>query len=697
VDFRSLYNNPAMTSGAGGTRTYDWGNGVSYTLTPVQIQTSWGSFTNYQQSWSQSAPTAVAAAPSAAAPAPSIAPVLDNNFSASTWGKPIPISAGTRRLPGDIIWLREDQLNTEGQYTANAAWSFGYRLIDDATATIAKIWANGIKIYDVGTGFTADGFSFAEYDGSQTTADATIVADKTAALTPAYKEQLYLRGVISTADFNGALPNISALWIDAAGGSLFRPWGGTWDAAEKSANIDLTNGDLTATLDADNTASMVRSTVSHSSGRWFFGVRRDASGATDFGGVMAWRWGFRTDVSTAGYDYHLGTFGAQTLCYDINGSILTSGLGAGSSFCSQICPLGDYIWVAVDLDDLLFWTSDDAVTFSGPTPLTGDPVTGTNPLLALQESYLGSPTEYFIAFSGYDSGDSATLITEDFPVADIGAAGALTLPDIITAVGQRCGYQASDFTFVGLDDVDVTGIVITQDTDFQSFIKNAGRFYGFDYVESGSTIKFKKSVVGSTYTVDRAFVASELMAINPAAAAEVTRAEEQTKPTVIEVLYQDETIDYQASQQRARRADVNSTIVEQFGVPFVLSAAEALTGAATALYREWNQRVSYRVKVPYTGLRIEPTDIITFPFGAVTVTAKVLGGTINSDLSQDFSAVALLTSEALVGSTNVDAAVAAGTTYAGAGASGDANTGNLPMEIPRAVQMLWPYMTITTP
>src|SRR3954463_462505 len=93
-------------------------------------------------------------APAAAAPAaaPSIEPVLDNNISVSVYGRVIPISAGKRRLPGDLIWLKHDQLNTEGQYTANAAYSFGYRLIP-VSASLVKVWANGVKIYDATTGF----------------------------------------------------------------------------------------------------------------------------------------------------------------------------------------------------------------------------------------------------------------------------------------------------------------------------------------------------------------------------------------------------------------------------------------------------------------------------------------------------------------------------------------------------------------
>src|SRR4051812_12820235 len=149
-----------------------------------------------------------AAAP---APAPTIEPVLDNNVSVSVYGRVIPISAGKRRLPGDLIWLKHDQLNTEGQYTAHAAYSFGYRLIPGAPALLVKLWANGVKIYDRTEAFTAEGLSFVFYDGSQTVIDPEIAADKGADITPAFKEQIYIRGIFPTKEFNGALPNLSAL------------------------------------------------------------------------------------------------------------------------------------------------------------------------------------------------------------------------------------------------------------------------------------------------------------------------------------------------------------------------------------------------------------------------------------------------------------------------------------------------------
>jgi hypothetical protein len=86
------------------------------------------------------------------------------------------------------------------------------------------VWANGVKIYDAKPGFTAEGFTFVFYDGSQTEIDPEIAADKGADITPAYKQQLYIRGIFPTKEFNGSLPNISALVSDEPAASSFLPW-----------------------------------------------------------------------------------------------------------------------------------------------------------------------------------------------------------------------------------------------------------------------------------------------------------------------------------------------------------------------------------------------------------------------------------------------------------------------------------------
>lgn len=657
---------------------------VNFRYNAITGQTEWTSYTQRLQTgyagiqagqhWM---PIVAAPAPvPAAASTPSIEPALDNNVSVSVYGQAIPISAGLRRVPGDLLWLEKDQLNTVGAYTAHAAYGFGYRLKEDATAQLVKLWANGTVLYDTSTGFTAEGFALeAEYDGSQTAVDAAVAADRGAAITSAWKQQLYVRCLIPTKEFGNTLPNFSALWSDDAGGSLFRPWGGTWDPLEKSSSVTLTDNNLTATASAQGG---VRSTVSHSSGRWYFEVRRNASGGTNFGGVTAWRWGFRTDVSTPGYAYHLGSTGAATLCYDINGGILTNGLGAGSAVCAQTCPLGGWVGCAVDLDALLFWMTD-GVTFHGPNPLIGDPVAGTNGLISLQSGFLGSPTDFFVAWSGNDAGDSITLNPTNPVFSAPGESGPLTLVEVILAVARRCGLIEDNFTFVGLDDILVTGIVITSTTDFRAFLQNAGRTYGFDYTESGGRILVKKAVLASAYTIDFTIADYELVPLSDEAVVQTTRADTTDYPTVFEFKYQDETIDFQPSMQRARREEARVMRISSFAVPFVMNATEGLTGSTTALYREWQQRTTHSLKTAFRYLNLEPTDLIRFTVDDVTYTAKVTNTVKNSDLTVSITGVNLLTAEADL--RTIDG-VYQGGEYAGGGSSGDPNINNLPMGIP---------------
>ena len=177
-------------------------------------------------------------------------------------------------------------------------------------------------------------------------------------------------------------------------------------------------------------------------------------------------------------------------------------------------------------------------------------------------------------------------------------------------MARRCGLTDADFTFVGLDDILVTGIVITTTTDFRSFLQNAGRTYGFDYTESGGRILVKKAVVASAYTLDFTIGDYEFVPLSDEAAVQTTRANTVDYPTVFEFSYQDETIDFQPSMQRARREEARVMRTDSFAVPFVMNATEALTGATTALYREWQQRTQHSLKTAFRYLNLEPTDLI---------------------------------------------------------------------------------------
>jgi hypothetical protein len=131
--------------------------------------------------------------------------------------------------------------------------------------------------------------------------------------------------------------------------------------------------------------------------------------------------------------------------------------------------------------------------------------------------------------------------------------------------------------------------------------------------------------------------------------------------------------------QRARIPRVKSPMTDKFGVPFVMSAQEAITGAATALYREHFARVSHAFQLPFQYQRIEPTDLIEFTSSGKAYTVKVSNVVRNSDLSVRVTAVNLLTAEAepitdtFTGENYED--------YRGGGYSGDPNIDNVPLAV----------------
>jgi hypothetical protein len=677
--------------------------GLNYTSEQFSPPGMWWSSTIWRATPAPpSAPAAALPAPAAAPPVPTIEPVLDNNVSVSVYGRVIPISAGKRRLPGDLIWLKKDQLNTDGQYTASAAYSFGYRLIAGASATLVKLWANGVKIYDATTGFTAEGLSFVVYDGSQTAVDPEIAADKGAAITPAYKHQLYIRGIFPTKEFNGMLPNISALFEDDPSGyRTFIPWSNV--GSDETLNpddcelpdIELSNGNLTAErVEPDPDPSphhwaSVRSTKGRPANQadghgWFvFEARNDhvsvypegpAIFPMDYQGP-----GLTTELSggTAG-----GTAGdANSLMAKVLGGFRVNGTETGVLFGTQMLE-GDWAMIAVRLDLMKLWTNHADAASDWVNGIVGDPVEGIG---GLDVSFMGGHTIYPVWWSAF-LGQKGTFNFTG-PFVNVGPSGtsgggitsASTLPEIIVAVGARCGFDITDFSFTGLEHLKVTGVVITTDTDFLSFLKNAGRVYGYDYTESGGQILVRKAVIGTTYAVDIDDIPESSLIPTSQDAAVTTTRDNSHRPEIIEIQYQDETIDYQPSTQRARIPRIQAPVTDKFGIPFVMSAQEALTGASTALYREQSERVTHSFQLPFQFQPIEPTDIIQFTSSGKAYTAKVTGVTRNSDLSIKVTAANLLTAEAepieddFAGENYED--------YHGGGSSGDPNIDNVPLAV----------------
>lgn len=136
----------------------------------------------------------------------------------------------------------------------------------------------------------------------------------------------------------------------------------TFDPANKSSTITLTNGDLTATQSAavGAGARSAKSTNSRNSGKYYFEWRPDAIALdTSFA------------VGLADAVYPLNTFVGSTtvsVAYYASGHGTTN--DGGSTDMSKPVAVGEWARIAVDFDTGKFWVGDS-------TGWAGDPGAGT--------------------------------------------------------------------------------------------------------------------------------------------------------------------------------------------------------------------------------------------------------------------------------------------------------------------------------
>lgn len=154
----------------------------------------------------------------------------------------------------------------------------------------------------------------------------------------------------------------------------------TWNPADKSANMTLSNGNLTATLAAASTLA-VRGSGGRSSGQYHFEVTVNTNGGS--GGVP--------NIGVADSTFVLGsTPGVNTHCIQAqdNGQVFFN--NAGSS-CDTYTT-GAVLAIEVDLGTSQFWIQKSGGTGrKGPFSMSG----------------IGLPVYPF--FSSFDNSDAVTL------------------------------------------------------------------------------------------------------------------------------------------------------------------------------------------------------------------------------------------------------------------------------------------------
>src|SRR5215217_2350308 len=124
------------------------------------------------------------------APPPPVPPPtpIDYDQAKGEFGHVIPISFGTRRMPGQMIYASQIY-GSEPDLYVDLFVSFGYNGDADPSETeVTKLWAGGSRIYNGGVQNLPGDWSVTLYSGTETqTADPDYAAAVGAANAPAFR------------------------------------------------------------------------------------------------------------------------------------------------------------------------------------------------------------------------------------------------------------------------------------------------------------------------------------------------------------------------------------------------------------------------------------------------------------------------------------------------------------------------------
>lgn len=174
----------------------------------------------------------------------------------------------------------------------------------------------------------------------------------------------------------------------------------TWDPANKSTLLTLSNGNLTATMNTPSggTRAAVRSTNARASGKRYFEV--DIGGFDGPGG-----WNLAVGNASQSVNASVGAT-QNSISSNYVGGGATSTFFNGSNLGSNGSSASDTVLeVAVDLDGLLFWCRGNVSGLWNGTSIP-NPATGTNGISFA--GYTGPSFIWFCAF-GDTPIDIATL------------------------------------------------------------------------------------------------------------------------------------------------------------------------------------------------------------------------------------------------------------------------------------------------
>lgn len=241
---------------------------------------------------------------------------------------------------------------------------------------------------------------------------------------------------------------------------------------------------------------------------------------------------------------------------------------------------------------------------------------------------------FFGRFPSKSSNDAWNVI---FPDSAVGAAQPLD--EVVTTICEMTSLTADDIDVTLLADKLVEGYVITNQISGKDAITPLGLAFQFDSVESDAILKFIPRGAAPSITIPN----TDMVVMNDTTNATIdeTRKQEVDIPNQININFLDPNHDFQQATQYFRRPSnpypvmfSNNPRTENLNIvaqpTFMKQLCESL------LYQEWIERVSYRAKLSWTWLTVDPTDVVTVTLSDdSTNSARTDSISLGADLSSE--------------------------------------------------------------
>ena len=224
----------------------------------------------------------------------------------------------------------------------------------------------------------------------------------------------------------------------------------------------------------------------------------------------------------------------------------------------------------------------------------------------------GADTHTFQWDEGTQSGyiyRGSTVVRMFFGNESVG----VSLKDIVRDICLKTNVLTeSDVDVTQLNDIPVTGYIISRESTARDCLEQLGSAYFFDGVESDYKLKFVSrggDPVGTISGDHLGYVADRDQTIRE------TRMQELELPMRVTVNYYAVERDYQTGSQFAKRiTDPFPTMFSQSEqkteLPIAMEATDAKQIADKALKMVWTNRVTTNHVMPWEFIRFDPTDVV---------------------------------------------------------------------------------------